>query len=112
MENRKFERVVSKLRVWCEGENITVYARVGNLSLGGLFLRTSTPLERGSRATLRFGSAGVEVPGRVVWARLEGQGGPPGMGVEFENIDDGVREAIRRLIEEDRSPAQAQAVAN
>lgn len=111
MENRKFERVPSRLRVWCEGENITVYARVGNLSLGGLFLRTSTPLERGSRATLRFGAAGVEVPGRVVWARLEGQGGPPGMGVEFENVDDRVRDAIRRLIEEDRSPGNTQAAA-
>ena len=99
MENRKFERVPSRLRVWCEGENITVYARVGNLSLGGLFLRTSTPLERGSRATLRFGAAGVEVPGRVVWARLEGQGGPPGMGLEFVGVDSDRLETIRRLVQ-------------
>lgn len=109
MDNRKFERVVSKLRCWCEGENITVYARIGNLSEGGIFLRTSTPLQQGTKATLRFGTAGVEAPARVVWSRMEGQGGPPGMGLEFENIDDGVREAIRRLIEEDRSPAKVQA---
>lgn len=111
-DNRKFERVVSKLRCWCEGENITVYARIGNLSEGGIFLRTSTLLERGSRARLRFGTAGVEAPARVVWSRMEGQGGPPGMGLEFENIDDGVREAIRRLIDEDRSPAAVQLQAN
>src|SRR6185369_3065374 len=48
-ENRKTERVPSRLRCWCEGENVTVYARIGNLSEGGLFLRTSTPLERGSK---------------------------------------------------------------
>ncbi len=107
-ENRKFERVVSRLRCWCEGENITVYARIGNLSEGGIFVRTSTPLERGSLARLRLGTHGVEAPARVVWSRMEGQGGPPGMGLVFENIDDGVREKIRRLIEEDRSPARAQ----
>ena len=97
-ENRKFERVTSRLRCWCEGENITVYARIGNLSEGGMFLRTSTPLVRGSKATLRIGPS-LETIARVVWSRMEGQGGPPGMGLEFENIDDGVREAIRRLME-------------
>ncbi len=109
INNRKFERVPSRLRCWCEGENITVYARIGNLSEGGIFLRTSTPLERGSRAMLRFGTLGVEAVARVVWSRMEGQGGPPGMGLAFENIDDVVREAIRRLIEEDTSPAKLQA---
>lgn len=98
-DNRKFERVPTKLRCWCEGENITVYARIGNLSEGGIFLRTSTPLERGSLAMLRFGSDGVEAPARVVWSRVDGQGGPPGMGLAFENIDERVKEAIRRLIE-------------
>jgi uncharacterized protein (TIGR02266 family) len=98
-DNRKFERVSSRLRCWCEGENITVYARIGNLSEGGIFLRTSTPLERGSKATLRIGSTGLEALARVVWSRMEGQGGPPGMGLEFENIDDAVREAIRQLMQ-------------
>ena len=107
-ENRKSERVMSRLRCWCEGENITVYARIGNLSEGGIFLRTSTPLERGTRATLRFGTVGVEAPARVVWSRMEGQGGPPGMGLEFEGLEDGVRDAIKRLIEEDRSPSKQQ----
>ncbi len=101
-DNRKFERVVSRLRCWCEGENITVYARIGNLSEGGIFLRTSTPLERGSKAVLRFGADGFETPARVVWSRVEGQGGTPGMGLEFEVDDDRIREAIRRLIDEDR----------
>lgn len=98
INNRKFERVSTRLRCWCEGENITVYARIGNLSEGGIFLRTSTPLERGSKATLRIGT-NLEALARVVWSRNEGQGGPPGMGLEFENIDDGVREAIRALMQ-------------
>ena len=100
LENRKFLRVPSRLRCWCEGENITVYARIGNLSEGGLFLRTSTPLIEGSRALLRFGSESpVEAQARVVWARLEGQGGPPGMGLVFEGVDADRLETIRRLIQ-------------
>ena len=107
-DNRKTQRVASRLRCWCEGENITVYARIGYLSEGGIFVRTSTPLERGTRATLRFGTAGVEAPARVVWSRMEGQGGPPGMGLVFEELKEGVLDAIRRLIEEDRSPSKQQ----
>lgn len=97
---RKSPRVASRLRCWCEGDDITVYARIGNLSEGGLFLRTSTPLERGARAVLRFGlEQPVEAVARVVWSRVEGQGGSPGMGLAFETVDEQAREAIRRLIE-------------
>ncbi len=70
-ELRKFSRAPSRLRCWCEGENITVYARIGNLSEGGLFLRTSTPLNEGSRALLRFGNDNpIEAHARVVWALM------------------------------------------
>ncbi len=102
-EHRKFHRVTSRLRCWCEGDNITVYARIGNLSEGGLFLRTSTPLERGARAIVRFGGDHpVEAAARVVWSRVEGQGGPPGMGLMFEEVDEARRDAIRRIVETER----------
>jgi len=100
--NRKYERVTSKLRCWCEGENVTVYARIGNMSEGGLFLRTSTPLVQGAKARLRFGTDGFETTARVVWSRIEGQEGPAGMGLEFDAPADQIREAIRRMIDEDR----------
>lgn len=99
-ENRKFQRVPSRLRCWCEGENVTVYARVGNLSEGGMFLRTSTPLERGARAVLRFGAEpGVEAPATVMWARPEAAGTPAGMGLRFEELDGTRRELIKELVE-------------
>lgn len=85
-----------------------MYARIGNLSEGGIFVRTSTPLARGTRAVLRFGADGLEASALVVWSRMEGQGGPPGMGLVFGDLPDPVREAIRRLIEEDRSPSRPQ----
>src|SRR5688572_11253137 len=101
-DNRKFERVHSRMRCWCEGENVTVYARIGNISEGGLFLRTSTPLERGARATLRFGVGDqneIEATAIVVWARGEGAEGPPGMGLQFEGVDSGKLERIREIIQ-------------
>lgn len=99
-DNRRYSRISSRLRCWCEGDNVTVYARIGNLSEGGLFLRTSTPLERGARALVRFGGEQpIEAPARVVWSRVEGQDGPPGMGLQFEEIDERRRERIRALIE-------------
>ncbi len=106
-DNRKFGRVPSRLRCWCEGENVTVYARIGNLSEGGLFLRTSTPLERGSRTLVRFGDTNIQAAAEVVWARGdEGAEGPPGMGLMFVDVDDGRAQQIRQLVEVEQSAAK------
>lgn len=101
-DNRKYERVDARLRCWCEGENVTFYARMGNLSEGGVFVRTSTPLETGTETLVRFETreaAEVSARARVVWARLESNGHPAGMGLRFEAIDDAALEVIRRIIE-------------
>lgn len=90
----------ARIRCWCEGENVTFYARVGNLSEGGLFLRTSTPLDCGTRTRVRFGQETMEVEtfAVVVWSRGDGDGGPPGMGLQFESLDEGAKGLIRELI--------------
>jgi uncharacterized protein (TIGR02266 family) len=101
-ENRKSERVDARLRCWCEGGNVTFYARIANLSEGGLFLRTSTPLEEGSRAILRLqgGEPGEEIRAEatVVWTRPDHHVGPAGMGMRFEHMDSRILEAIRRIM--------------
>jgi uncharacterized protein (TIGR02266 family) len=100
IENRRYPRIPTRLRCWCEGENVTVYARIGNLSEGGLFLRTSTPLSQGSRALVRFGGdVGFEAQATVVWCRSEPDAGPPGMGLKFEGIDQKRLEELRKLIQ-------------
>jgi len=102
-ENRKYARVPTRLRCWCEGENVTVYARIGNLSEGGLFLRTSTPLSQGSRAVVRFGGdATIEAEATVVWCRSDGDSGPPGMGLRFEVIEGKRLDELRKLIQSER----------
>ena len=110
IENRKHVRVPSKLRCWCEGENVTVYARIGNLSEGGLFLRTSTPLPEGSRAMVRFGSENaIEAEATVMWKRADGEGGPPGMGLRFELIDEKRLAELRKLIQTEQQSTKAPA---
>jgi uncharacterized protein (TIGR02266 family) len=103
-ESRKHTRVGSRLRCWCEGDNVTVYAQIGNLSEGGLFLRTSTPMPKGAKAVVRLkgDSEEVSAPVRVVWTRDVRGSQPPGMGLEFGELDDRVREAIRRIIKSER----------
>ncbi len=104
-ESRKHARVGSRLRCWCEGDNVTVYAQIGNLSEGGLFLRTSTPMPKGAKAVVRLrgGEEEVSAPVRVVWTRDVHGPQPPGLGLEFVGeMDDRVKEAIRRIIKSER----------
>ena len=104
-EHRQHERVASRLRCWCEGENVTLYARIGNLSEGGLFLRTSTPMSLGAKTTVRLGDAAtVEASARVVWTRaIEGHEGPAGMGLKFVDLDEQLREQIKALVQEEQA---------
>ena len=109
MDNRKNTRYSSRLRCWCEAENITLYARIANLSEGGMFLQTSTPLDTGRRALLRLSHGEVRevmAAATVVWSRTERQDkGPPGMGLKFEGLDSGALEGLRRIISgEQRGP--------
>ena len=103
MENRKYTRVPSRMRCWCEGENVTLYSRVGNLSEGGLFLRTATPLPEGVQATVRLGVGEEDVPEvqtlvKVVWSRNNDNKWPSGMGLRFESLDAVSLERIRQII--------------
>jgi uncharacterized protein (TIGR02266 family) len=104
-DSRRHGRVSSRLRCWCEGDNVTLYSRVGNLSEGGLFVRTSTPLARGSRALVRLRdgeAAEMRAPATVVWTRDDGDEGPAGMGLVFDELDESGRERLRRIISGER----------
>jgi uncharacterized protein (TIGR02266 family) len=57
-----------------------------NVGSGGLAIRTTSPLESGSKIGVRFRIPGsrrdVEAEGRVVWTDRR-----VGMGVQFEHVD-------------------------
>jgi uncharacterized protein (TIGR02266 family) len=71
-----------------------------NLSKGGLFLETDSPVPQGSVVKMRFRVTGSdelhEVEGRVAWVG-GGDGGAPGMGVEF--ADEAAAEKLVSLLE-------------
>jgi len=101
-ENRKHKRVDARLRCWCEADAVTFYARTANLSEGGLFLRTRTPLDRGTRAVVRLQGQGdleeLSTEAVVVWNRPDPQSGPAGMGLRFESVDSETVGRIRRIM--------------
>ncbi|WP_240486588.1 TIGR02266 family protein [Hyalangium minutum] len=108
MDNRKSGRVTSRMRCWCEGDNVTLYSRVGNLSEGGLFLRTSTPMREGTRTAVRLGAGeesgqAFQTMAKVVWTRQNGKSWPPGMGLQFEPLDATSLERLRQIISHERA---------
>jgi type IV pilus assembly protein PilZ len=75
-----------------------------NINEGGLFIETEMPLVLEEQVQLQFRLPGVEDPfkvsGRVAWVREEGGAdGPPGMGVEFENLDEDARRQIDEIVQ-------------
>ena len=73
-----------------------------NLSKGGIFLETATPLEVGESVTLRFDVPGVgplEVVGTVAWVRAGSHDGlPDGMGIQFDQLDQQYGDVIDELV--------------
>jgi hypothetical protein len=49
---------------------------------------------------VRFGAdPSIEAQATVVWSRADGDGGPPGMGLRFELIDEKRLTELRKLIQ-------------
>jgi type IV pilus assembly protein PilZ len=91
VDDRVYERVPLAIEVAYRTAGAFLVSYSSNLSKGGIFLDTPTPVPEGTELTLRFTippSEVIEVRGRVKWVRsasVDGQ--PAGMGVEFEHLD-------------------------
>jgi type IV pilus assembly protein PilZ len=101
-ERRRAERVELMVRVDYKtvDELFSEFAR--NINEGGMFVETDTPPEPGCAVALQFripGSAEpIAVMGRVVRVSAGSHEEPPGMGIEFENLDAQSRELINQLV--------------
>jgi uncharacterized protein (TIGR02266 family) len=100
------------MRVWCEGDNVTLFGRVGNLSEGGLFVHTGTPFDAGMRAGVRLKDEGtggeLAASVMVVWSRELGDGQPAGMGMKFEPFDERLAQSIRELLTREQAKRSPQ----
>jgi type IV pilus assembly protein PilZ len=99
-----------------------LFANVTDISTLGIFLRTEAPLPKGTQLTLRFtlpvraqldvprGDENLSTPeqpepravllvrGQVMWTSDGGEGGRPGMGVQFVEMDTATRSRILELV--------------
>lgn len=110
-EKRRFPRRQLAVRCWIRDGQSTLYARVHDVSLGGLSIRA--PIAFAPKAELELaivlpgdpskpgGLVAIRARGRVVWVRAQQSAGPgpgvPRMGAEFLDFIDG-EQALRRLI--------------
>jgi len=102
VERRRSSRVDLVVRVDYKtvDELFSEFAR--NINEGGLFVETETPHPPGTAVWLQFRIPGsdepLDVEGRVVWTQDGGPGEPPGMGIEFDDLDRQARERINQLV--------------
>jgi len=69
---------------------VTLYLQSQNVSAGGLFLRTATPLPPGTKArvSLRVDDTEIVADAEVVWV-AGGGSQTPGMGLKLLDIQEG-----------------------
>ena len=99
--SRKESRIPKTLAVAFKDRQSFVKAYTGNVSAGGMFVRTERPLERGEQFLLNLQlpdlTDALTIKCEVVWARKqEGDlgGRPAGMGVKFLEM----READKKVL--------------
>jgi type IV pilus assembly protein PilZ len=103
-DNRRAPRLPVDVKVdyRTAGSFITDYTR--NISRGGLFIRTSLPLEVGERVRLRLtlpdGDAPFALDGVVKWIATlrDREKHPPGMGIEFVDFDEDTRRKLEQMV--------------
>jgi type IV pilus assembly protein PilZ len=102
MSQRGSERIPYTVQVEFRTASSFLVAYSLNVSRGGLFLETEQEVPIGAAVTLQFlvpGMESTEAGGHVTWRRGPGStDGPPGIGIEFEEVPAELGETIDRLV--------------
>jgi type IV pilus assembly protein PilZ len=105
-ERRAAPRVLVDLEVDYASEDNYLFAYITDISETGIFVRTTSPEQPGTRLNLRFrpddASDQIEIEGEVIWVNPYRPGAPdnlhPGMGIRFVGLDDDVRDRLLDLV--------------
>jgi uncharacterized protein (TIGR02266 family) len=104
-ERRRSPRVLVDLEVDYASEDNYLFAYITDISVTGIFVRTTSPESPGTQLNLRFSpddSGPIEVEGEVIWVNPFRPGTPdnlhPGMGIRFAWLDDELRDRLLALI--------------
>jgi uncharacterized protein (TIGR02266 family) len=102
MSERVSQRIPYTVQVEFRTASSFLVAYSLNVSRGGLFLETDQEVPIGAAVMLEFlvpGIGSTEAGGHVTWRRGRGSlDGPPGIGIEFEEVPAGLGETIDRLV--------------
>jgi uncharacterized protein (TIGR02266 family) len=105
-DRRAAPRVLVDLEVDYALEDNYLFAYITDISETGIFVRTTTPEQPGTRLNLRFqpdnATLPIEVEGEVIWVNPYRPGKPdslhPGMGIRFVELEDDVKERLLALV--------------
>jgi len=101
---RRHRRISLRTEVHLESVSNLYTGLSNNLSEGGVFVATADLLARGTVLDLEFsipdGGPSIQTTGVVRWTREDGEDidGPPGMGVQFVELDDRARVRLERFV--------------
>ncbi len=101
---RSFDRYDVEWAVDCVASDTFLYASITNISEMGIFVRTTDPLNVGTRLLLTFappGAEGFKLDGVVAWVnrmRENGDNPNPGMGIRFVDLRFDQRERLVEVV--------------
>ena len=103
VDQRRHPRYGFQVHVTCRNVNTVFAAVTRNVSLGGCFVQTESPLPPGTTIWLEFSFTDIPVnlgsiQGRVAWST---QPDDPiqGMGIAYENVPDVVEDLMNEFID-------------
>jgi uncharacterized protein (TIGR02266 family) len=102
---RQHRRVALSAEIHLESESNLYAGITNNISEGGVFVATPNLLDRGTVLDLEFsvpdGGPPIRTTGLVRWIRedLDSIEGPPGMGVQFVELDEAARRRLERFVQ-------------
>jgi len=105
-ERRQSRRLPINVLVEYEDRQDFLTDYTANMDIGGMFIKTSTPLEMGTRFRLRFKVSGRDKPIYTVavvrWNLHPSEAGPlnAGMGVQFERLGQSDEAAVQSMLDE------------
>ncbi len=105
-DRRAATRVLVDLEVDYAQEDNYLFAYITDISETGIFVRTTSPEQPGTRLNLRFrpdnARAQIEIEGEVIWVNPYRPGAPdnlhPGMGIRFVELGDDLRDRLLELV--------------
>jgi type IV pilus assembly protein PilZ len=105
-DRRRQDRAPIELKVSYKRVNSFFADYTKNISRGGTFIGTERPLRMGTEFVFALEVPGLKEPlrlnGRVIWTtepENATKANPPGMGIEFQYVDDAERRATESIVE-------------